>query len=330
MKFLLIALFMLLAGAMQATETVSCNPATCSTPTELDGDSVWVTGEALITKASQLSANNTQSGFPTDNLLRPESEGYGTNQYIWHTSWGNPAVPPRDTDTYLQVKFNTPQTDIIFTMIGSTWVSTSDTPTEVVVMATNDLNGEWTEVEHLKDMQYDFTSFSPERYTSPRIALGAEYSYVRFVVKKTINVNNSSRYDTNGNPFVSLGRFQVYNAVKSAPTPVDKEDCINLLFIGNSITYGAGLSFPATEAPPAVCRELVESATGITTNLYNGGHSGITTLGFMPGRDDLTRLITAAKAFQKSNNGPIYISIMLGTNDSAMSGPEGAPVSPDN
>ncbi|MBR5276964.1 MAG: alpha/beta hydrolase fold domain-containing protein [Bacteroidaceae bacterium] len=330
MKFLFVALFMLMAGTMQATETVSCNPATCNTPEELDGDSVWVTGEALITKASQLSANNTQSGFPTDNLLRPESEGYGTNQYIWHTSWGNPAVPPRGTDTYLQVKFNTPQTDIIFTMIGSTWVSTSDTPTEVVVMATNDLNGEWTEVEHLKDMQYDFTSFSPERYTSPRIALGAEYSYVRFVVKKTINVNNSSRYDTNGNPFVSLGRFQVYNAVKSAPTPVDKEDCINLLFIGNSITYGAGLSFPATEAPPAVCRELVESATGITTNLYNGGHSGITTLGFMPGRDDLTRLITAAKAFQKNNNGPIYISIMLGTNDSAMSGPEGAPVSPDN
>ena len=132
MKFLFIALFMLMAGTMQATETVSCNPATCNTPEELDGDSVWVTGEALITKASQLSANNTQSGFPTDNLLRPESEGYGTNQYIWHTSWGNPAVPPRGTDTYLQVKFNTPQTDIIFTMIGSTWVSTSDTPTEEI------------------------------------------------------------------------------------------------------------------------------------------------------------------------------------------------------
>ena len=296
---------------------------------ELDGDSVWVPGEALLKTASQITANNTQSGFPTSNLLRPESDGVGTNQYIWHTSWGNPAVPPAGTDTYLQVQFDKPQTDIIFSMIGSAWVSTSDTPKEMVILASNSTNGEWVEVEHLVDMNYDFTAYSPERYTSPRIALGEAYTYVRFVVKKTINEGNRSRYDTNGNPFVSLGRFQVYTAVKEAPSPVDKKQNINLLFIGNSITYGAGLSNPAVEAPPAVCRDLIEEATGITTNLYNGGHSGITTLGFLPGRDDLTRLISAAKAFQK-NGGNIYISIMLGTNDSAISGPEGAPVSPDN
>ena len=179
-------------------------------------------------------------------------------------------------------------------------------------------------------MQYDFTSFSPARYTSPNIDLGAEYTYVRFVVKKTMNVNNSSRYDANGNPFVSLGRFQVYQSVKAAPTPVDPKKNINLLFIGNSITYGAGLSNPTTEAPPAVCRAMIESATGITTNLYNGGHSGITTVGFLPGRDDFARVASAAKAFKKNNGGHTYFSIMLGTNDSASKGPEGSPVSPDN
>lgn len=324
-KLILLTLSLVFAASVPAAKAVQAPDRL-----ELDGDSIWVPGDALITKAAQITANNTQSGFPTSNLLRPESDGVGTNQYIWHTSWGSPPVPPRGTDTYLQVQFDKPQTDIIFTMIGSTWVATNDTPTEMIIRATNDPNGEWIDVDHLTEMQYDFTGFSPDRYTSPRIALGAEYSYVRFVVKKTMNAGVASRYDTNGNPFVSLGRFQVYNAVKSAPSPVDPKENINLLFIGNSITYGAGLSNPTTEAPPAVCRDLVEEATGITTNLYNGGHSGITTLGFMPGRDDLSRLISAAKAFKKNNGGAIYISIMLGTNDSAMSGPEGAPVSTDN
>ncbi|MBQ3152932.1 MAG: alpha/beta hydrolase fold domain-containing protein [Bacteroidaceae bacterium] len=315
-KQILFALSLLLAATV--------HPAMAG---ELEGDSVWVKGEALLTKAAQISANNTQSGFPASNLLRPESDGVGTNQYIWHTSWGNPAVPPKGTDTYLQVHFDKPQTDIIFTMIGSAWVATGDTPTEIIIQGTDNPDGEWTELEHLKEMQNEFTAFSPDRYTSPHIALGASYSYLRFVVKKTMNAAYSSRYDTNGNPFVSLGRFQVYNAVKEAPTPIDPKDNINLLFIGNSITYGAGLGNPAAEAPPAVCRSLIESATGVTTNLYNGGHSGITTLGFMPGREDFTRVVNAAKTFKKNNGGLIYFSIMLGTNDSACMGTEGAPVS---
>lgn len=326
---LFLFVFTLLVAGMTLTATAA-NSSSYSNQTPTETDSVWVKGDALITNASQITANNTQSGFPTSNLLRPESDGYGNNQYIWHTSWGNPPVPPRGTDTYLQVKFNTPQRNIIFSMIGSTWIATYDTPTEVIIMATNQLDGEWKQVEHLTNMQYDFTSFSPDRYTSPNIDLGAEYTYVRFVVKKTMNAGNSSRYDANGNPFVSLGRFQVYQSIKAAPTPVDPKKNINLLFIGNSITYGAGLSNPTTEAPPAVCRAMIESATGITTNLYNGGHSGITTVGFLPGRDDFARVASAAKAFKKNNGGHTYFSIMLGTNDSASKGPEGSPVSPDN
>ena len=104
---------------------------------------------------------------------------------------------------------------------------------------------------------------------------------------------------------------------------------INLLFIGNSITAGATLSSAGTQAPPIVCRQLVQQATGVTTNVYNGGHSGITTLGFLPGRNDFTRVVDAAKAYKNSNGGLIYFSIMLGTNDSACTTTEGAPVSPD-
>ncbi|MBQ2366792.1 MAG: SGNH/GDSL hydrolase family protein, partial [Bacteroidaceae bacterium] len=320
------ALSLLLAGAALP---VNAAPVAMDAFMESEGDSVWKMDEALLTTGSQITANNSQTGFPPSNLLRPESEGVGTNQYIWHTAWDSPQVAPANTDTYLQVHFNKAESDIIFTMIGSNWVSTYDTPTEVIIKAANLPDGEWTEVAHLKDMQYDFTGFSPDRYTSPHIALGAAYTDVRFVVKKTAMAANSSRYDRNGNPFVSLGRFQVYRAVKDIADPIDKKANINLLFIGNSITYGAGLSSPDTQAPPAVCRALVENATGVTTNLYNGGHSGITTLGFMPGRDDFSRVVSAAKALQRNNGGNVYFSIMLGTNDSAISGPEGSPVNTD-
>ncbi|MBQ7494884.1 MAG: alpha/beta hydrolase fold domain-containing protein [Bacteroidaceae bacterium] len=113
------------------------------------------------------------------------------------------------------------------------------------------------------------------------------------------------------------------------PVHADPQDNINLLFIGNSITAGATLSNASTQAPPILCRKLIANATEVTTNVYNGGHSGITTWGFLPGRDDFTRLLAAAKAYQKNNGGLVYISIMLGTNDSACTTTEGAPVSTD-
>ncbi len=289
----------------------------------------WKKDEALLTDDSQITANSWQNGFPPSNLLRPESDGVGTNQYIWHTAWSNPAPLPANTDPYLQVHLNQAETDIIFTMIGTTWGVANDTPTEMIIEAANLPDETWTEVEHLTDMNVDFTSYSPDRYQSPHIDLGAAYTDLRFVVKKTVNAALSNRYDSNGNPFVALGRFQVYRAVEGEPDPIDPRDNINLLFIGNSITAGATLSSASTQAPPILCRALVEEATGVTTNVYNGGHSGITTLGYLPGRDDFTRIVNNAKAFKRTNGGLTYISIMLGTNDSACSGTEGAPVSPD-
>ncbi len=127
---------------------------------------------------------------------------------------------------------------------------------------------------------------------------------------------------------VLLGIFLLMSDNISALTTVPKDN-INLLFIGNSITAGATLPDPAKQAPPVLCRNLVANATGVNTNVYNGGHSGITTWGFLPGRDDFNRLLAAAQAYQKNNGGIIYISIMLGTNDSACTTTEGAPVSTD-
>lgn len=108
-----------------------------------------------------------------------------------------------------------------------------------------------------------------------------------------------------------------------------ERDSLNLVFIGNSITAGATLSDRAAQAPPVVCGELVQQATGTPTKVFNGGHSGITTLGFLPGRADFQKVCNAASSLLKANSGRLYFSIMLGTNDSACSGTEGAPVSTD-
>lgn len=91
---------------------------------------------------------------------------------------------------------------------------------------------------------------------------------------------------------------------------------INMLFIGNSITAGATIKSSSTQAPPVICSNVVREATGIKVNLYNGGHSGITTVGFLPGGNDFTKIINKVKEYQ-NNKGPIYFSIMLGTNDSS-------------
>ena len=108
-----------------------------------------------------------------------------------------------------------------------------------------------------------------------------------------------------------------------------QQEHINLVFIGNSITYGATLPSPATQAPPVVCRQLIYEATEVTTHVHNGGHSGITTFGFLPGRRDFSQCCDAATSMLEDHGGHLYFSIMLGTNDSAISGTEGAPVSTD-
>ncbi len=117
--------------------------------------------------------------------------------------------------------------------------------------------------------------------------------------------------------------------ILAQPIQAETNQDINLVFIGNSITAGATLSNASTQAPPILARALVEEATGVTTNVFNGGHSGITTYGFLPGRNDFAKVTNAAKAFYESNGGLVYFSIMLGTNDSACTTTEGAPVSPD-
>jgi lysophospholipase L1-like esterase len=102
---------------------------------------------------------------------------------------------------------------------------------------------------------------------------------------------------------------------------------LNIVFIGNSITYGAGLDSPATQAPPVVASAWLQRQKGTgEVNFSNQGHSGYTTLDFLPSTAAFIQVEQAAKAF-KHNDALLIFSIKIGTNDSAVKGTHGAPVS---
>ena len=103
----------------------------------------------------------------------------------------------------------------------------------------------------------------------------------------------------------------------------------NIVFIGNSITYGATLQNPSIQAPPVMETKYLNSHECLV-HYANCGVSGSTTVDFLPSSNRLFPLVTAAADSLYSKGVPLIFSIMIGTNDSAIKGPEGAPVSPEN
>jgi lysophospholipase L1-like esterase len=105
---------------------------------------------------------------------------------------------------------------------------------------------------------------------------------------------------------------------------------LNIVFIGNSITYGAGLADPSKEAPPVIAADYLKKQANIgSVDFSNQGHSGYTTLDFLPATNAFKAVEQAAKAFT-DKQALLMFSLKLGTNDSAESGTHGAPVSPED
>lgn len=107
-----------------------------------------------------------------------------------------------------------------------------------------------------------------------------------------------------------------------------KEQKINIVFIGDSITEGGALANPKTEATPIYVAELLRNRKDISAvNFNNKGFSGHTTVDFLPKNNiDFPKVVQAADVFAQDKTAVLVFSIMLGTNDSAMFGPNGAPV----
>ena len=103
---------------------------------------------------------------------------------------------------------------------------------------------------------------------------------------------------------------------------------LNVVYIGDSITAGAGIGSPANYATAAADAALQRMGF-IPQRSSNQGHSGFTTLDFLPGTATFEQLENAANDY-KSAPGTLVFSIMLGTNDSAIQGTHGAPVSKED
>jgi lysophospholipase L1-like esterase len=104
------------------------------------------------------------------------------------------------------------------------------------------------------------------------------------------------------------------------------EPGINIVFIGDSITQGE----EGVAAPPDFANAFLEQQLGIgRLNFSNQGVSGCTTLDFLPSAGThFQEVVKAADNFYTDKQATLIFSIMLGTNDSAIDGPLGSPVSP--
>jgi len=118
--------------------------------------------------------------------------------------------------------------------------------------------------------------------------------------------------------------------INARAQPIKKN--LNIVFIGNSITEGTGLPDRITQAPPIRAGEKLRTLKNIgTVQVKNVGKSGSTTIDWLPSKNLFLNAEKAANQFTgDSTSAQLVFSLVLGTNDSAMKGPHGAPVSPDD
>jgi lysophospholipase L1-like esterase len=104
----------------------------------------------------------------------------------------------------------------------------------------------------------------------------------------------------------------------------------SIVFIGNSITQGKGgdHGYP----PPTHAVNFLREQKGVEDVAFlNVGRSGSTTVDWLPGGGKYFSLATKAADSLLAHQGhQLVFSMKLGTNDSAIEGPNGAPVSKEN
>jgi lysophospholipase L1-like esterase len=123
---------------------------------------------------------------------------------------------------------------------------------------------------------------------------------------------------------------QIVTPAEAIATVPPTSPVYDIVFVGDSITFGATLADPATQASSVQCMQSLGTRFNMGVRMSNQGHSGTTTVDWLPGSSDFQGAATAAAALETSQAGQLIFSIMLGANDSAQSGTDGAPVSPVN
>ncbi|RFZ95784.1 lipolytic protein G-D-S-L family [Mucilaginibacter conchicola] len=102
---------------------------------------------------------------------------------------------------------------------------------------------------------------------------------------------------------------------------------VNIVFIGDSITYGQ--NSPDFQPSVYALDVLKEKFKNTEFTQANRGVNGHTTKSFMPGEPDFAKVVKDADGFYTDASAQLIFSVMLGTNDSAIKGPYGAPASPE-
>jgi len=103
----------------------------------------------------------------------------------------------------------------------------------------------------------------------------------------------------------------------------------HIIFIGNSITQGVILDDPQTSSPPAQTMAWLAAESDRRFGFNNCGVSGRTTVNFLPAKAAEYRNVIKAADAAVAKGAELLFSVMLGTNDSAVRGPLGAPVQPE-
>lgn len=104
---------------------------------------------------------------------------------------------------------------------------------------------------------------------------------------------------------------------------------LNIIFIGDSITHG---TMAKDQSPPIYAGNYLRQQNKWTgVDIFNAGVSGYTTVDFLPDtHKGFNKVRTLGDSLAQDRTSGLVISIMLGTNDSAIRGPNGSPVAPEN
>ncbi|MDR0542827.1 MAG: beta-galactosidase [Dysgonamonadaceae bacterium] len=143
-----------------------------------------------------------------------------------------------------------------------------------------------------------------------------------------VHINKANRPVFNHQDYaLSLPEVEVYE--KRSVTLTTKTP-LYVVYIGNSITQGAFIKDPAHDAPPAQASLYLSKQKEIDLRGFsNRGRSGHTTVDFLPDVQTTFPWVAAtAEKLAVDSSALLVFSVMLGTNDSAIRGANGAPVSP--
>lgn len=120
----------------------------------------------------------------------------------------------------------------------------------------------------------------------------------------------------------------VNQSVTIAQTTIKKQN-VDIVFIGNSITYGANVDNPKEEAPPVPACAYLRHQPGIGEVAFsNQGISGYTTLDFSPAGKPFAKVVAATRLLHTDKTRMLIFSVSLGTNDSAENGTNGHAMDP--